>query len=167
MSNDFSLGSVKVSLSPQARFEEYLQSRHKRCTPQRRLIVEHVFSRHEHFDADDLLEGLAKVEGPRKVSRPTAYRTLKELVDSGLLRKIDLGGRAVYEHYYGYPQHDHLHCQKCNKLIEFRSEALRKIRDAVAGENRFRVTGHRLIITGICYECSRATKRRKRPVDLI
>ena len=113
MSNDFSLGTVEVSLSPLERFEEYLQSRGKRVTQQRRTLVEQVFSRHEHFDADDLIEQMTRHPSSCRVSRPTVYRTLAELVDAGLLRKLNLEGRAVYEHDYGYPQHDHLHCQRC------------------------------------------------------
>jgi len=167
MSGDFSLGTVKVALTPVERFAEFLKSRAMRFTQQRRIIVEHVFSRHEHFDADDLIEELAKEKGPRHVSRPTVYRTLAELVEAGLLRKMDLRGRAVYEHDYGYPPHDHLHCQRCNRLIEFRSEELADIRDAVAREHRFRVSGHRFIVTGTCFECSRKMKRKKRPLDLI
>ena len=125
MSN-FSLGTVKVALSPTERFEEYLQSRGKRVTQQRRLLVEHVFKRHEHFDAEDLIDELSRVSAGRKVSRPTVYRTLRDLVDAGLLRQMVLTGRAVYEHDYGYPQHDHLHCQQCNKLIEFQTDELQK-----------------------------------------
>ena len=59
------------------------------------------------------------------VSRPTVYRTLSELVDAGLLREMVLNGRSVYEHDYGYPQHDHLHCEKCDKLIEFSSDEVK------------------------------------------
>src|SRR5581483_10862585 len=121
---------------------------------------------HEHFDADHLLALLQKVVGARQVSRPTVYRTLAELVDSGLLRQMSLGGRSVYEHDYGYPQHDHLYCQKCEKLIEFSSDAVKAIRDAVAREHQFRVLGHRLIITGVCSDCARS-KRRSQPLDLI
>lgn len=153
--HDFSLGEVEVALSPLERFQEFLQSRGKRVTQQRRIIVEQVSSAHDHFDADDLIAQLQRGDEGRKVSRPTVYRTLTELVDAGLLRKMTLNGRAVYEHDYGYPQHDHLHCVKCGKLIEFSSEAVKQIRDAVSREHQFRVTGHRLIISGVCRECSR------------
>ncbi|HEX4148306.1 MAG TPA: transcriptional repressor, partial [Pirellulales bacterium] len=87
MPNDFSLGTVEVALSPLERFEEFLQSRGKRVTRQRRIIVEQVFARHDHFDADDLLANLQRVVGARQVSRPTVYRTLAELVECGLLRQ--------------------------------------------------------------------------------
>jgi Fur family ferric uptake transcriptional regulator len=167
MSNDFSLNEIEVSLSPRERFEEYLQSRGKRITQQRRSMVDHVFERHDHFDADELIAGLANRPDAEAVSRPTVYRTLNELVEAGLLRKMTLKGRAVYEHDYGYPQHDHLHCQVCDKLIEFQADELAAIRDAVAREHNFRVTGHRLIIAGICRECSRTRHRRQSPLDLI
>jgi Fur family transcriptional regulator, ferric uptake regulator len=166
MSRDFSLGTVDVSLTPLERFEEFLQSRGKRVTQQRRIIVDRVFSHHEHFDADQLLEQLRKEVRGQSVSRPTVYRTLSELVDAGLLRKMVLNDRSVYEHDYGYPQHDHLHCEKCDKLIEFSSDEVKEIREAVARKHQFRASGHRLIIHGICADCSR-TKRPARRLDLI
>lgn len=166
MSHDFSLGTVEVALSPLERFEEFLQAKGKRITQQRRIIVEQVASRHEHFDADQLLLDLRKNPETGDVGRATVYRTLEQMVDAGLLHKMVLGGRAVYEHDYGYPQHDHLHCQDCNKLIEFSSDALIEIRDAVAREHQFRVTGHRLIVSGICTDC-RSARQRKRRLDLV
>ena len=51
MPQDFSLGTVEVALKPLERFAEFLQSRGKRITVQRRIIVEQVSRRHEHFDA--------------------------------------------------------------------------------------------------------------------
>jgi Fur family ferric uptake transcriptional regulator len=163
---DFSLGSVEVSLSPEDRFAEFLQSRGKRLTQQKKTLLETVFKRHEHFDADDLIDELRRIDGDKRVSRPTVYRALNELVEAGLLRRMNLKGRAVYEHDYGYPQHDHLHCEKCDKLIEFQSEELEQLRELVAARSNFRVTGHRFIINGVCETCSKA-RRRKRPLDLI
>ncbi len=160
------LGHVEVSLTPLERFEEYLQSRGKRITQQRRTLVNHIFARHEHFDADDLVDEVARQTDASRISRPTVYRTLRELVEAGLLRQMSLNGRSVYEHDYGYPQHDHLYCQKCQRLIEFRSSELTEIRNRVAKEHQFRVTSHRLIVTGICRDCSRRP-RRPRPLDRI
>jgi len=168
MASGFSLGKVEVSSSPQERFADYLQSKGKRITQQRRVLVDHVFQRHDHFDAEELIFNLSRMrEKGEKVSRPTVYRTLNELVESGLLRRMSLGGRAVYEHDYGYPQHDHLHCTLCDKLIEFQSGDLKTLRDSVAEEHQFRVTGHRLIISGVCSDCSQKLHRQQSPLDLI
>ncbi len=167
MSKNLSLGSVEVSLSPQERFEEYLQSRGMRNTEQRRTLVDHIFSHHEHFDADQLIAQLPAKGTSGYVSRPTVYRTLAEFVDAGLLRKFELNGRTVYEHDYGYPQHDHLYCKQCQRLIEFQSDELIELRNRVAQENGFRVSGHRFIIQGICDECVKSRRRTKRKVDQI
>ncbi|MCA9190118.1 MAG: transcriptional repressor [Planctomycetales bacterium] len=155
------LESIPVSQTPLERFEEYLLSRGLRKTEQRRYLVEQVFSRHEHFDADQLLDQLPRKGAPNYVSRPTVYRTLKEFVDAGLLRRFELNGRSVYEHDYGYPEHDHFYCVKCNTLTEFQSEQLVLLRDSIARQYRFRVRSHRLIIQGICDECSRRNNQRR------
>jgi Fur family ferric uptake transcriptional regulator len=153
MSDDFSLGSVTPPLPPVERFSQFLKTRGKRVTTQRQIIVEQVFSHHDHFDADELMGHLQDLIAQRKVSRPTVYRTLSELLEAGMLRKMMLSGRSVYEHDYGYPRHDHLHCEVCNKLIEFHSEDLERIRNSVAQEHDFRVLGHRMFVSGICSDC--------------
>jgi Fur family ferric uptake transcriptional regulator len=159
MSRNFSLRSVEVALSPLERFTQFLQTRAKRVTRQRQVIVQQVFSHHDHFDADELIEHLQDLIARREVSRPTVYRTLGELVEAGLLRTMNLGGRNVYEHEYGYPQHDHLFCQSCNRLIEFHSQDIERIRDRVAREYDFRVFGHRMFVIGMCADCRRREER--------
>ena len=47
-------------------------------------MVRYIFSKHNHFDADQLIDDL-KGAG-LNVSRATVYRTLSKLVDAGLLR---------------------------------------------------------------------------------
>ncbi len=161
------LQPVQVSLTPEERFADYLQSRGMRNTEQRRVLLEHVFSEHEHFDADGLIDRLPKKGLPGYVSRPTVYRTLTEFVDAGLLNKFQLDGRSVYEHDYGYPQHDHFYCSKCENLIEFQSQELKRLRDAIAEEHKFHVRNHRLIVNGVCEDCRRGHRRKRRKVDLI
>ncbi len=153
MSKSYSLKTVQVKQSPLERFEQFLQTRGKRVTQQRRLIVEQVYSHHDHFDAEELINHLGDLMAQRKVSRPTVYRTLAELVEAGMLRQMSLRNRSVYEHDYGYPSHDHLYCQVCNSLIEFHSSELERIRNAVAREHQFEVLSHRMFVTGICAAC--------------
>jgi Fur family ferric uptake transcriptional regulator len=159
-----------VSQSPEDKFREYLASRPRpqRYTDQQRDMVRYIFSRHNHFDADQLFDALKQehFQGSRPISRPTVYRTLKKLVDAGLLRRLEVGPRTLYEHDYGYPQHEHLYCQRCHKMIEFQSPTVEEVIREVCAENNFQASGHTFIIRGICAECNRArvTKRR---LDLV
>jgi Fur family ferric uptake transcriptional regulator len=158
------LPAVAVSQTPESKFREYLASRPKpqRFTEQHRALVQHVFARHEHFDVEQLINEL-KAAG-KQVSRATVYRTLPKLVDAGLLRRIEFGERTIYDHDYGYPFHDHLVCEKCNRIIEFQNDKLNELLQAVAGEHQFRAAGRTLVIRGVCAECNAARASRRRLV---
>lgn len=157
-----SLPSVAVSQSPEEKFREYLSSRPRaqRFTGQQRDMVQYIFKKHNHFDADQLIDDM-KQEG-LQVSRATVYRTLNKLVDAGLLRRLELGPRMYYEHDYGYPQHEHMYCVKCHKVIEFQLADMNEALRDVCQRNRFQFEGHSLIVRGVCAECNQAriTKRR-------
>ena len=99
-------------------------------------MVRFIFSQHHHFDADQLIDDM-KGAGFH-VSRATVYRTLAKLVDAGLLRRLELGPRMYYEHDYGYPQHEHLHCGQCGKMIEFQSPAIEAAMRKSAGSTSSR-----------------------------
>jgi Fur family ferric uptake transcriptional regulator len=160
------LPAVEVSQSPEDKFREYLSSRPRpqRYTEQQRDMVRYIFAQHNHFDADQLIDDMKRASF--HVSRATVYRTLTKLVDAGLLRRLELGPRMFYEHDYGYPQHEHIVCQQCGKIIEFQDPAIENVIRDVCRENNFLSLGHTFIIRGICTECNRArvTKRR---LDLI
>jgi Fur family ferric uptake transcriptional regulator len=158
------LGPIEVAERPEDKFREFLAIRGEKLTEPRRILVRQIFDTHKHFDADELVTDL--LNAGRRVSRATVYRTLRLLVEAGLLRELRLTNRSAYEHDYGYPSHDHLHCTECNKVVEFRNDEVRRIREAVSMEHGFRAEGHRFIITGVCPDCSRARSPRRR-LDLI
>ncbi len=164
MANQTPLGPVQESSTPEVKFREFLEIRGEKLTEPRRVLLRHIFDSHKHFDADELVAELHAND--RKVSRSTVYRTLRLLVEAGLLRELRLTNRTAYEHDYGYPSHDHLHCTECNRVVEFINDDIVKIREAVSLQNGFRAEGHRFMITGICAACSRARSPRRR-LDLI
>ncbi len=164
MAESESLAPLAIVERPEDKFREFLAIRGEKLTEPRRVLVRHIFDAHKHFDADELVADLHNAD--RRVSRSTVYRTLRLLVEAGLLRELRLTNRTVYEHDYGYPSHDHLHCTECNTIVEFRNDEVRKLREAVSLEHGFRPVGHRFIITGICPACSRVRSPR-RQLDLI
>ncbi len=159
-----SLPPLDVEQTPEEKFREYLASRPRpqRYTGQQRDLVAHIFAKHKHFDTEELLDDL-KGTG-KHVSRATVYRTLTKLVEAGLLRKIEIGSRTVYDHDYGYPQHEHLVCDTCNKMIEFQHPAIEAALREVAAQHQFRADGHSLVVRGTCMECNAARAARRRMV---
>jgi Fur family ferric uptake transcriptional regulator len=155
-----------VSQSPEDKFREYLASRRRpqRFTDQQRNMVKFIFSQHNHFDADQLIDAMK--QAGLAVSRATVYRTLAKLVDAGLLRRLEMGPRMCYEHDYGYPPHEHLRCSKCNRMIEFQSPALEAALREVCRQHGFLSTSHTLVIRGLCTDCNRA-RVTKRMLDLV
>jgi Fur family ferric uptake transcriptional regulator len=149
---------------PVDKFREFLEIRGEKLTEPRRVLIRHIFDSHKHFDADELVADLHKSN--LKVSRSTVYRTLRLLVEAGMLRELRLTNRTAYEHDYGYPSHDHLHCTECNKIVEFNNDEVRKIREQVSLLHGFHASGHRFMIQGVCPTCSRARSPRRR-LDLI
>ncbi len=161
-----SLPAVEVSQSPESKFREYLASRPRpqRYTGQQRDLVRYIFAQHNHFDAEQLIDDMKRAGF--RVSRATVYRTLTKLVDAGLLRRIEVGPRTIYEHDYGYPEHEHLYCQQCGKMIEFQTPAIAAVIGDVCQHHGFQASGHSFVIRGTCGDCNRArvTKRR---LDLV
>lgn len=153
----FELPLAEVALSAEDRYAQFLRSQGKRFTSQKRIILEVIFSHHDHFDVEELLEHLREPIVRGGVSRPTVYRVLSELVEAGILRRmqVQLNGRALYEHDYACPHHDHLVCQVCHQLIEFHSDELDEIGRTAAKECRFTIHDRRMVIMGICHECSK------------
>jgi len=161
------LPAVEVAASPREKLEEFLATRGLRLTQERAAILEEVYSSHLHFDGDELAARLVNRPGAVRVSRATVYRALRLMVEAGLLRRVARpNGREVYEHDYGYPQHDHFICRVCGELIEFQNGAISQILDEVAAKNSFRVSGHRLEVYGLCSKCSRPQRRHSK-LDLL
>lgn len=158
------LPAVPMNLSPRNKFREFLGVKGLKCTEERLTIVDHVFEKHTHFEADELVASLKQRK--LNVSRSTVYRTLSLMVEAGLLRDLPFGASTVYEHDYGYPHHEHLKCDKCGEVIEFVCDDLTDLQEEICRRFRFRATTHRFVIHGVCEKCNRASMQRRR-VDLI
>lgn len=133
-------------------FREYLADAGLRFTSERRMILQEVFRRHEHFEAEDIVLGLRQLG--QRVSRASVYRTLPLLVESGLLRPVHSDEKhGHYEHVFGHDHHDHLICTRCGATIEFRDDGIERLQVRVCAQHGFRPAHHRLEIIGICAAC--------------
>ncbi|MSU04911.1 MAG: transcriptional repressor, partial [Pedosphaera sp.] len=104
------------------KFLKFLGTKNLRITSQRQAIVDSVFSTEEHFTAEQLLNWSRARD--KSVSRATVYRTLPLLVESGMVHEMDFGKDYKFydPNYANHPNHNHIICQDCEKIVEFESE---------------------------------------------
>src|SRR5207248_8741394 len=140
----------------------FLESKNVRLTLQRRAIVETVFDTEEHFTADQLLEWSRLRE--KTVSRATVNRTLPSLTESGLVRKMDFGKDYKFydPNYADHPNHSHIICEDCDRIVEFESDRIARIEDEISQKLGFSVKSQRLQITATCEELKRRGTCRKK-----
>jgi len=141
-------------------FRAYLRDHNLPITGQRLAIAEVVLLDDRHFSAEEIESVLAARNVP--VGTATIYRTLEVLVRSGLVVERDFGeGFKRYEATRGVPQHEHLLCTVCGKVIEFRDERLDRMTVLLAEAQGFARQSHRLVIYGVCAECQGAGGERR------
>jgi len=134
------------------RFVEFLAQRNLRLTAPRRAIIETVFSTRQHFTAEQLLEWSRRRDP--SVSKATVYRTLPLLTESGLVHEMDFGKDYKFydPNYAEHPQHNHIICQDCQKIVEFESDKLEQLENEISRRLGFSIQAQRLQITASCEE---------------
>jgi Fur family ferric uptake transcriptional regulator len=147
-------------------FLNHIQKAGLKRTAQRDQILEVFLRTEKHLSSEDLYR-LVQIEDPT-IGQTTVYRTLKLLTEAGLAREVRFGdGRTHYEHNYKHQHHDHMICMECGEIIEFYSAELEAIQDAMAAKHRFEVKQHLLRILGICANCRRQARERKKEETIV
>jgi Fur family ferric uptake transcriptional regulator len=93
----------------------------------------------------------------RRVGRATIYRVLDELLELGLLGKVEIGdGLTRFEPVYpdGADHHHHFVCVNCGKLIPFVDDELEQAIRRLSRRERFAVEAHEITLRGYCGDCA-------------
>ena len=135
-------------------FDQYLNEKKLRHTPERYRILEEIKNINRHFEADDLFFQLRQKKIP--VSRATVYRTLSLLEESGIVRKF----RFDEDHYHyelnmESSHHAHLVCTICGSIVEFDDQELEKVQMQVCKEKNYKPVRRTVEIYGVCPECQK------------
>ena len=148
--NDIISMSYKALL---AEFKDILKQNKLKFTNQREIILYTLYNNEDHFTSEELYL-LIKQEYPDlSVGIATVYRTLTLLEENGLVSSISLGIQGKKYEIANKPHHDHIICEKCNKIVEFENNEIEDLQHIIAKENGFKLTKHIMQLYGVCSEC--------------
>jgi Fe2+ or Zn2+ uptake regulation protein len=71
------------------KYRVYLAANGKRLTVEREAILAEALMLPGAFDIEQLFNRVSIRTGPRQLSRATTYRTLLELVEAAVMRRVD------------------------------------------------------------------------------
>ena len=133
-------------------------------TVQRQLLLELLRDAGKHMDAKELYR-LAS-EKDKSISTATVYRSLHLFKKLGLIDEIRLDGVRCYYEIKQSPEHQHMVCEGCGKIIEFHDPYFRKLIESVRHEHGFMVTKATLYLEGFCPDCGENRSKKEASVQI-
>jgi len=123
----------------------------QKLTAQRQAILDLINGSNRHWDAYEVVRALADAGSPIGIA--TVYRGLNALESMRLIASIQLADKKRYERS-DKAHHDHMVCTACGRIEEFAHETIEALQEAAAAERGFRLTGHQLVMFGLCRNCA-------------
>ncbi len=135
-----------------AKFLRYLTKAGRRVSHGREIVFDQVMRAHGHFTAEELARGC--LEKKLKVSRPTVYRVLYDLLEAGVIRETAFGDKhRHFEHVYDEKPHHHAQCIRCHRFIEFPDRKEDEVYHPYLEKQGFKILGHEMHFYGVCRKC--------------
>jgi Fe2+ or Zn2+ uptake regulation protein len=98
----------------------------------------------------------AELHNALKLDKVTVYRNLETLLGAGLIKKVELGGRAAKYELDRGDDHHHITCLKCHRIEAVHHCPVSDIESRLLATSRhfIKIASHSLEFQGICSECS-------------
>ena len=129
-----------------------LENQGYRSTLPRREIIENLENRNNSFTAEDLVRDLPHI------GRATIFRTIKLLLESGIICKLTLiNGEPRYSLAHA-EHHHHTVCVSCGKVGEFHAGTAERVLRLIGNEVGGSIVGHRIELYINCADCSRRSR---------
>lgn len=120
-----------------------------RLSTARRLVLEALYSSEGPVSAPALAERL-------RVDPASIYRNLELLERHGLVHHVHLGHGPGLWVRAGWHEHEYLHCERCGRVTEVRTEDLDPIREQIRERFGYRTRFTHFALVGVCEACASA-----------
>ena len=137
----------KRSSSLATQLLETLEERGHRSTSPRRAVVNAIAGQNKHFTAEELRGQLPGV------GRATIYRSLRLLVESGVLCRVLLEEGDLHYQLSHRGHHHHLLCVECGSSQDLLGCDIEDLLQTVSAAHQFQLSGHWLEVYGKCHDC--------------
>ena len=139
---------TKRSVSVTEQILETLQERGYRSTAPRRALAGLIAEQAHHFTAEEL-----RLQLPPSMGRATVYRTLKILVDAGVLCRVLLEEGDLHYQLSHQGHHHHLLCVVCGSSQDLMGCDIEDVLADTSARHGFELSGHWLEVYGRCRNC--------------
>jgi len=142
-------------------FSEFLSSKGLRMTDQRKGVIEALFRQSGHFTAEQLLRDAQDLD--ETVSRATLYRSLPLLVESGIIRKVDVGQDNKFYVLNGQSEtfKAQVICSDCNRIEDIDAPFMEWYGKTVSENLGMKVKDQRLQVHAECPDFRKTGKCAK------
>ncbi|MBT4058812.1 MAG: hypothetical protein HOE69_00690 [Euryarchaeota archaeon] len=127
-----------------------------RLTSRQKLVYEAIKKRKEHPSAQTIHTILS--DGGHDISMATVYRQLTNLVERGIVQRVDLGNDTRY--CPGKTAHAHFHCNRCDNVTNVLTtrDIIHEIISSSHDNEKWRKGDEwcfsvQIVINGICDNC--------------
>ena len=124
-----------------------LENRGYRATAPRKAIVQLLEGKKEGFTAEEISNELPNV------GRATVFRTVKLLLNAGVLCRINMLDGAPRYSISSVEHHHHTICVQCGNVGEFRAANIENMMRAISEQIPGEIVGHRFEFYVNCQIC--------------
>lgn len=131
-------------------FTQVFKEKKLKLTPQRIAVYNFLKSTKEHPSAETIYKAL--IEDYPTMSLATVYKTLKVLVEVGLVQELNVGeGNFRYDGMT--TAHPHIHCIVCSKVDDLEGVTFDELNISVKNKTDYDVLSNKVYFYGVCAEC--------------
>ena len=128
-----------------------LEDNGHRVTSPRRSVISLLEDKSDGFSAEEISSELPGV------GRATVYRTIKLLLEAGVICKLVLPDGGSKYSLARVEHHHHTLCIRCGTVGEFRDATIERLVRAIGEDISGEIVGHRMEFDIVCEQCLAAS----------